>query len=80
MGELFVRLWIHSYLCIILELQVWIILPVFLIYVSTKISFRVTHSKALRDRLEARVPDLLNLNTRAKPSDLGLRRASQFDL
>ena len=48
--------------------------------VSTKIGLRVAHSKALKDRLKARVPDLLSLNTRTEFSDLDPQHKSQFDL
>ena len=41
--------------------------------------FTWTQSKALGDRLEARVPNLLTLNARTQLSDLDLQRPSQFE-
>ena len=43
---------------------------------AQKKGLRVTHSKALRDRLEARVLDLLSLNVWTELDDLDLQRAS----
>jgi hypothetical protein len=48
--------------------------------VRTKICLHATHSKALRDHLEARVPNLLSLNAQTKLGDLNPQCASQFDL